>query len=51
MHYTSNLLVEFAADACRSAKVPVTLHMDHAQDSDTIREAADTDKFDSIWST
>ncbi|KAL8943093.1 MAG: hypothetical protein Q9216_001293 [Gyalolechia sp. 2 TL-2023] len=48
MHYGENLLVNLAADACRSASVPVTLHMDHAQDPDIIRRAADTGKFDSI---
>ena len=48
MQYGANLLVNLAADACRSASVPVTLHMDHAQDPDIIRKAADTGKFDSI---
>ncbi|KAL8684418.1 MAG: hypothetical protein Q9224_006364 [Gallowayella concinna] len=48
MQYGANLLVNLAADACRSASVPVTLHMDHAQDPDVIRKAADTGKFDSI---
>ncbi|KAL8694564.1 MAG: hypothetical protein Q9218_000820 [Villophora microphyllina] len=48
IHYASNLLVNLAADACCSASVPVTLHMDHAQDPDIIRRAADTGKFDSI---
>ncbi|KAL8909745.1 MAG: hypothetical protein Q9207_000054 [Kuettlingeria erythrocarpa] len=48
MQYGGNLLVNLAADACRSASVPMTLHMDHAQDPDIIRRAADTGKFDSI---
>ena len=48
MQYGGNLLVNLAADACRSASVPVTLHMDHAQDPDIIRRAADTGKFHSI---
>ena len=48
MQYAGNLLVNFAADACRSASVPMTLHMDHAQDPEIIRAAADTGKFDSI---
>jgi fructose-bisphosphate aldolase class II len=48
MQYANNLLVNLAADACRSASVPVTLHMDHAQDPAVIRAAADTGKFDSI---
>ncbi|KAL8695536.1 MAG: hypothetical protein Q9224_003375, partial [Gallowayella concinna] len=42
MQYGANLLVNLAADACRSASVPVTLHMDHAQYPDVIRKAADT---------
>ncbi|KAL8775718.1 MAG: hypothetical protein Q9209_000214 [Squamulea sp. 1 TL-2023] len=48
MQYGANLLINLAADAARSASVPVTLHMDHAQDPDVIRKAADTGKFDSI---
>ncbi|KAL8674965.1 MAG: hypothetical protein Q9168_000668 [Polycauliona sp. 1 TL-2023] len=48
MQYGANLLVNLAADACCSASVPVTLHMDHAQDPEVIRNAADTGKFDSI---
>ncbi|KAI4255956.1 MAG: hypothetical protein LQ352_002307 [Teloschistes flavicans] len=48
IQYGSNLLVNLAADACRSASVPMTLHMDHAQDPDIIRRAADMGKFDSI---
>lgn len=46
MQYGANLLVNLAADACRSASVPVTLHMDHAQDPDIIRKAADTGNID-----
>lgn len=48
MQYGGNLLVNLAAEACRSASVPMTLHMDHAQDPDIIRRAANTGKFDSI---
>ncbi|WPG97755.1 Hypothetical protein R9X50_00053600 [Acrodontium crateriforme] len=50
----SPLLVDFAAMAARSAKVPVTVHMDHAQEPDIIRIAAQikaadgTPAFDSI---
>lgn len=46
----NHLLVHLAANACRSAKVPVTLHLDHAQSEDAIKEAADLgpEVFDSI---
>lgn len=46
--YADNLLVNCAAEACRKAKVPVTLHMDHAQDPEIIKRAADMGGFDSI---
>lgn len=52
-HY-SPLFIDFVAHACRKASVPVTLHMDHAQDPDAIKAvsqilAADgTPAFDSI---
>lgn len=36
----SPLLVDFAAHAARSAKVPVTVHMDHAQDPAIIEQAS-----------
>ncbi|OWP04708.1 fructose-bisphosphate aldolase [Marssonina coronariae] len=41
------LLVNMAADACRSARVPVALHLDHCQDAELVRYAA-TLPFDSI---
>jgi fructose-bisphosphate aldolase class II len=50
----SPLLVDFCAAACRSAKVPVTLHLDHAQSPSIIQSAAEmkavdgTPAFDSI---
>ncbi|KAG8626390.1 hypothetical protein KVT40_005335 [Elsinoe batatas] len=50
----SPLLVDFAAHAARKAKVPVAIHMDHAQDPDIIRVASQikaedgTPAFDSI---
>jgi len=50
----SPLLVDFAAHAARSASVPVTVHMDHAQDPEVIKVAAQikaedgTPAFDSI---
>ncbi|TKA76080.1 hypothetical protein B0A49_03009 [Cryomyces minteri] len=53
IHYANGLLVNLAADACRSASVPITLHMDHAQEEDIIVKAADMqtqgqNSFDSI---
>lgn len=36
----SPLLVDFAAHAARKARVPVTVHMDHAQDPHIIQEAS-----------
>jgi fructose-bisphosphate aldolase, class II len=49
LSYASSHLVTAAANACREAKVPVTLHMDHAQDSEVIKRAADLKPtFDSI---
>ncbi|KAL9114432.1 MAG: hypothetical protein Q9227_001513 [Pyrenula ochraceoflavens] len=48
MTYANSLLVRLAADACRSASVPMSLHLDHAQDEDSIRRAAELNAFDSI---
>lgn len=50
----SPLLVDFCAHAIRKATVPITLHMDHAQDPETIKQASalkaadGTPAFDSI---
>ncbi|KAF2220918.1 ketose-bisphosphate aldolase [Elsinoe ampelina] len=50
----SPLLVDFAAHAARKAKVPVAIHMDHAQDPEIIKVASQikaedgTPAFDSI---
>ena len=50
----SPLFVDLAAHAARSAKVPVTIHMDHAQDPEIIKQASQikaadgTPAFDSI---
>ncbi|TKA64879.1 hypothetical protein B0A55_09732 [Friedmanniomyces simplex] len=50
----SPLFVDFAAHAARSAKVPITVHMDHAQDPEIIKQASQilavdgTPAFDSI---
>ena len=48
MTYADSLLVNLAADACRSATVPMSLHLDHAQSEEAVKRAADTGKFDSI---
>lgn len=53
LHY-SPTFVDAASLACRSASVPVTLHMDHAQDPEVIKRASQikatdgTPAFDSI---
>jgi fructose-bisphosphate aldolase class II len=41
------ILVNMAADACRSAKVPISLHLDHCQDVNLVKQAASM-PFDSI---
>lgn len=46
--YGYDNLVNLAADVCRSAKVPMSLHLDHAQSEEAIKRAAQTGKFDSI---
>lgn len=48
VQYADGLLVHAAAEAARKAKVPVTVHMDHAQTPEIIRYAADLGGFDSI---
>ncbi|KAH9994369.1 aldolase [Xylariaceae sp. FL0662B] len=49
MQYANASLVRAAADAAHTAKVPVSLHLDHAQEPDLVRRAADIeDGFDSI---
>jgi fructose-bisphosphate aldolase class II len=48
VQYADGLLVHAAAEAAKKAKVPVTVHMDHAQTPDIIRYAADLGGFDSI---
>ncbi|KAF7863039.1 hypothetical protein EAF04_007122 [Stromatinia cepivora] len=47
LHY-SPLLIHLAATACRTATVPIVLHMDHAQSEEEILAAADMGLFDSI---
>ncbi|KAK8029599.1 fructose-bisphosphate aldolase [Apiospora rasikravindrae] len=46
--YSDGLLVHAAAKAARDASVPVAIHLDHAQDADLIRHAAEKLPFDSI---
>jgi fructose-bisphosphate aldolase class II len=46
--YAGGLLVNLAADACRLASVPISLHLDHAQDEAMIERAANMGAFDSI---
>ncbi|KAI1617484.1 ketose-bisphosphate aldolase [Exophiala viscosa] len=46
--YAYDNLVNLAADVCRSASVPMSLHLDHAQSEQAIKRAAHTGKFDSI---
>lgn len=48
VHYADGLLVHAAAEAASKAKVPITVHMDHAQTPEIIRYAADLGGFDSI---
>ncbi|PBP18907.1 fructose-bisphosphate aldolase [Diplocarpon rosae] len=47
MQQFGSILVNMAADACRSARVPVSLHLDHCQDVALVRYAAML-PFDSI---
>ncbi|KAF7561131.1 hypothetical protein G7046_g3011 [Stylonectria norvegica] len=46
--FSDGLLVRTAADAAKRASVPVSVHLDHAQDENIIKLAADTLPFDSI---
>ncbi|KAF3163765.1 hypothetical protein EYR41_004710 [Orbilia oligospora] len=46
--FSNGLLVHAAAQAAKTASVPIAIHLDHAQDEDMIRLAADTLPFDSI---
>ena len=45
---TDGYLIHAAAQAAKSASVPISIHLDHAQDEEMIRKAADTLPFDSI---
>ncbi|KAJ3545314.1 hypothetical protein NM208_g2571 [Fusarium decemcellulare] len=46
--FSDGLLIRTAAEAARRATVPVSVHLDHAQDEAMIRLAADSLPFDSI---
>lgn len=46
--FSNGLLVHAAALAAKAASVPVSVHLDHAQDEAQIRHAADKLPFDSI---
>ncbi|GLA00834.1 hypothetical protein AnigIFM60653_010219 [Aspergillus niger] len=49
LHYAGSILVHAAAEAARNASVPITVHLDHAQTPEIVRQAADiTPGFDSI---
>ncbi|EMD01015.1 hypothetical protein BAUCODRAFT_135756 [Baudoinia panamericana UAMH 10762] len=46
--FSNGLLVETAAIAARSSTVPISIHLDHCQNEDMVRHAADNLPFDSI---
>ncbi|KAI7100703.1 hypothetical protein KC352_g37955, partial [Hortaea werneckii] len=46
--FSNGLLVETAALAARKASVPISIHLDHCQNEDMVRHAADRLPFDSI---
>lgn len=46
--YSSTCLAALCSHAAKRASVPITLHLDHAQDPKAIREAADVGFYDSI---
>lgn len=46
--FSDGLLIRTAADAARRATVPISIHLDHAQEEDIIKLAADELPFDSI---
>lgn len=45
--YASSHLAALCS-SCKSARMPITLHMDHAQTPETVKQAADLGLFDSI---
>lgn len=46
--FSDGLLLRTAADAASAAAVPVSVHLDHCQDPELVRRAADMKTFDSI---
>lgn len=46
--FSDGLLIRTAADAVSRCEIPISIHLDHAQDEKLIRLAADTLPFDSI---
>lgn len=46
--FADSLLIRTAKDAASRASVPISIHLDHAQDEDIIKHAADNLPFDSI---
>lgn len=49
MQFAGTSLIRAAADACHNAKVPISLHLDHCQTPELVRQTADVaDGFDSI---
>ncbi|KAF2488821.1 putative fructose-bisphosphate aldolase [Lophium mytilinum] len=48
IQYAGGLLVHLAAEAARGSSVPVSVHLDHAQTPEIVRQAADMGGFDSI---
>lgn len=48
IEYADGVLVHAAAEAAANAKVPIGVHMDHAQNPEMIKRAADMGGFDGI---
>lgn len=48
IEFSDGLIIRTAADAARRATVPVSIHLDHAQEEQTIKRAAESLPFDSI---
>jgi len=48
INYASQHLVHLAAEAAQSASVPIAVHLDHAQEPEMVKRAADMGGFDSI---
>ncbi|KAF4461075.1 tagatose 16-diphosphate aldolase [Fusarium albosuccineum] len=46
--FSKGLLIHAAAHAAKNSSVPIAIHLDHAQDEDMIRHAANNLPFDSI---